>query len=234
MPYARLHIYTSRRLKIPIMVKGDPKFIADVFINRDYDKILRHFKGVSTWIDLGCNSGIISLAIYDSIVNQENCRAVLIDAGKRCLQVVERSIEENSLQDKFQYFCALVGTSGQEMVFNEMKHTMVSSAVMGGRKEKATTMTCMGLSEILAKAGMPQGADLLKIDIEGSEKFLIPAQADALNLFEYVWLECHKPHLMTETALNFAKSKNYEILLYEDYEATGMLLWRNPSRAGRS
>jgi len=230
MPYANVHIKTASRLKVPITLRGDTKFIQDIFILHEYDPFLRHLKHISTWVDLGCNSGIVSLAIYDNIENKGQARGLLVDAGNRCIKAVKHLVAQNGLAGKFTWLLGLVGPSGQNMVFNEQKHGLISSAVIANRKETLRRMECVSIRDILNAHGLEQGTDLLKVDIEGSEKFLFPDEDGVFDLFRFTWLEYHKPHLFPETILALIEEKGYDVLVHEEHPNSGMILWRNPRR----
>jgi FkbM family methyltransferase len=173
-PWAGAQIKTPRRVRVPLRARGDFAALEEIFVNQAYAPLFTALpEPVTSWVDLGCNAGMFSAWLYDRACaagRGAECRALLVEPGSVIANARE-FVQLNGLQDRFQLVQACVG-DGRPVTFHESKSsTRSSSAIAPPSREKQVRMETTTLTSLLDRH-LPQ-ADLIKIDIEGAEKFVL-------------------------------------------------------------
>jgi FkbM family methyltransferase len=190
-PWAAAQIKTARGVRVPLQARGDFPALAEIFVQQAYAPLLAALpEPVTSWVDLGCNAGMFSAWLYDRAcaagVGAE-CRALLVEPGS-CIETAREMVRLNGLKDRFQVVRACVG-DGAPVVFYESKSsTRSSSAIKPPSREKQIRMETRTVTSLL-DGHLPQ-ADLIKIDIEGAEKFVL-REAEILPRFRAGIIEWH-------------------------------------------
>jgi FkbM family methyltransferase len=190
-PWAAAQIKTARGVRVPLQARGDFPALAEIFVQQAYAPLLAALpEPVTSWVDLGCNAGMFSAWLYDRACatgNGAECRALLVEPGS-CIETAREMVRLNGLKDRFQVVRACVG-DGAPVVFYESKSsTRSSSAIKPLSREKQIQMETRTVTSLL-DGHLPQ-ADLIKIDIEGAEKFVL-REAGILPRFRAGIIEWH-------------------------------------------
>jgi FkbM family methyltransferase len=200
-PAAGLRCFSKSGLQLSVLDKGDWAACSEIFIEQSYAPFFEHFGGVRRWVDLGSNAGFFSLALLDHLREKVGTNvqtaAFLLDASKKSLRKADRYLEENRLQAIWRTIPCVIGPEGKEVNFYEYKYSVASSVFRRARPERVSRLRTIPLARAL---GAPAADfDLLKVDIEGAELFLLQQEADFVAHFPLVVLEWHYdfpgPHL---------------------------------------
>jgi FkbM family methyltransferase len=173
-PAARAQIKTARQVRVPLRARGDFAALEEIFVNQAYAPLLASLPGpILSWVDLGCNAGMFSAWLYDRACAEKKggeCHALLVEPGV-CIETAREFGRLNGL-NKFKIVQACIG-DGQPTIFYESKSTTrSSSAIKPSSREKMRQMETTTLTDLLEAQNFSK-ADLIKIDIEGAEKFLL-------------------------------------------------------------
>jgi FkbM family methyltransferase len=190
-PAARAQIKTAHKVRVPLRAKGDFAALEEIFVQQAYAPLLASLPGpVLSWVDLGCNAGMFSAWLYDRACAEKRggeCRALLVEPGI-CIETAREFARLNGLT-QFKIVQACIG-DGQPTIFYESKSsTRSSSAIKPSSREKIRNIETTRLTDLLKEQSFNE-ADLIKIDIEGAEKFLL-REAGLLQRFRSGILEWH-------------------------------------------
>lgn len=210
-----------------------------------YQPFFRHLGDVRGWLDLGCNVGFFSLALWDSILQKNPSaarpRVLLGDANEYCVAIARRAVETNNLSPGWDCRHIVIGPPNQTVTFAQFKfsvHSSIFSTQRGQRNHRYPTTDLPELFESLA----PE-IDLLKLDIEGAEQFVFALPDQLLGRFRYGLCEWHSPHFTGQDLRTWINRHKLELLEMksqsaEGYDAAhgdswespvGITLWRNPA-----
>jgi len=185
-------------LTVSVMDKDEMATFREIFIQQDYDEFLERIPAPRTILDLGCNSGFFAAQILNRalIARQQTPKLVLIDASaislKRATEVLQEGGMSSVARIEFQY--GLIGKRGQKSTnFFLAPSSAESSAVHRAKKARAVSVPCVDLSALVAQH-FPNGLDLIKCDIEGSEENLVREWQDVLVLAQSLLIEWHGFH----------------------------------------
>jgi FkbM family methyltransferase len=190
-PSAKLQIKTIHGVKVPLRARGDFASLEEIFVKQAYASLLEAIPfPVLSWVDLGCNAGIFSAWLYDRAggsLARPDCRALMVEPGV-CAETAREFVRLNGLSN-FQVIQACIG-NGQPVAFYESKSsTRSSSAIKPDSKEKVRHMETVSITSLLDEYSF-QEADLLKVDIEGSERDVLCA-SDIFRRFRAGIIEWH-------------------------------------------
>jgi len=244
MPYADLRLRTRGGLWLDIRDQGGWGCLQEVFLGAAYEPFFRHLGDVRGWVDLGCNVGFFSLALLESLRQRDPSSApaaLLGDANESCVAMARRAVEQNNLSSRWECRHVVVGPPGQTVSFAQFKFSVHSGIFSAQPGEKNYNYPTTDLPALLK--GLGPEVDLLKLDIEGAERFVFDQHSDLLGRFRYGLCEWHAPHFSGSALRRWIEEHQLEILemrsqTAEGYDAArghtwespvGIALWRNPS-----
>jgi FkbM family methyltransferase len=246
LPYADLDIHTPSGLRLLVPDRGAWSSASEVFISRNYDHYFQLLEGVHHWVDLGCNQGFFSFGLLEHLIRRgeltPETRVFLGDANETCVARVRAAITRNHLQDHWRSEQVVIGPPDTTVRFEYHKDSVHSNIFGWGRASKAVKLPTTNLSKLLAQN--EDVFDLIKIDIEGAEKFLFDHHVDFLKRFRYGICEWHAPvfpgtaladHLrrLDWKVIDFCSSGDrYDVSRGHSWESPfGVALWQNPTPA---
>jgi FkbM family methyltransferase len=245
IPYAGLQLTTPGGLRLPICDQGGWGCLEEVFVAGVYEPFFRHLAGVKGWVDLGCNVGFFSLGLLDYIVRQRPSaprpRALLGDANEHCLTLARRALDLNGLREAWDCRHVVVGPPGTIVMFSQFKFSVHSSIFSRQRGEKTFRYPTTDLTSLLTGPG--DAFDLVKLDVEGAERFVFEHHSELLRRFRFGLCEWHAPHFDGAALRDWLTGHDLELCemrsqFAEGYDRTrghtwnspvGMALWHNPS-----
>jgi len=190
-PSAKLHLKTANGVKIPLRARGDFASLEEIFIKQAYALLLEAIPGpVLSWVDLGCNAGMFSAWLYDRAggsLAKPDCRALMVEPGV-CVETAREFVRINGLSG-FQVIQACIGNGRPTTFYESKSSTRSSSAIKPDSREKVHRIETVLISSLLSESNFHE-ADLLKVDIEGSEKYLLGA-TDIFHRFRAGIIEWH-------------------------------------------
>ncbi|HEY5915441.1 MAG TPA: FkbM family methyltransferase, partial [Verrucomicrobiae bacterium] len=222
--------------------------LEEVFLGGVYEPFFRHLNNVRGWLDLGCNVGFFSLALWEHLRRQNPSasppQAVLGDANEHCVAMARRAVENNGLAGRWDCRHVVVGPPGETVSFAQFKYSVHSGIFSPQRGEKTYHYRTTDLADLLGALG--EDVDLLKLDIEGAERFVFQLHSHLLGRFRYGLCEWHAPHFDGPALRGWIEHHHLELLemrsqTAEGYDAAqgdswdspvGMALWRNPACPG--
>ncbi len=244
LPYAALEFRTPAGLHLFVPDRGAWSSAGEVFMGRVYDPFYQHLGEVRQWVDLGCNNGFFSFGLVDHIYRQSGTvpetRAFLGDANPVCAARVAAAIAHNGLAGRWTCEPAIIGPRGATVSLKVHKDSMHTNIFDRGHGRRAGGRTTTDISARLARE--TGYFDLIKIDIEGAEKFLFDDHLDFLKRFPLGLCEWHAPMFpgpeikarldrLGWPVLEFrSQGVEYDLKRGTSWESpAGMVLWRNPA-----
>ncbi len=246
LPYANLDFVTASGLHLFIPDRGAWSSVGEVFVGRTYDAFFEHLNGVRHWVDLGSNQGFFSFGLLDYLARKEGhspeTRAFLGDANQNCVKRAIESIKFNGLQDRWKCEQVVIGPPDSTVKFEQHKDSVHSNIFAVGRTQKNFDLPTTNISRMFA--GKQDFFDLIKIDIEGAEKFLFQHHLDFLQRFRYGICEWHTPAFTGTDLERFIRQLKWKVIEFqsspikfdlrkghswESYQ--GVAFWENPAPA---
>jgi FkbM family methyltransferase len=189
-PHAQAQIKTTNGVRVPIRARGDFAALEEIFVHQAYAPLLADIPGpILSWVDLGCNAGMLSAWLYDracSAGRGAECEALLVDPGV-CVNTAREFVRLNKLE-KFNVVQACIGDGAPTVFYESKSSTRSSSAIKPDSREKKICVETSTVTSLLDRY-QPQ-ADLIKIDIEGAEKYVLQ-ESGILPRFRAGILEWH-------------------------------------------
>jgi FkbM family methyltransferase len=183
LPAANLEIVLPTGIRVPFGSRDQISRFEEIFLQRSYDSLLDRIPLPATLCDLGCNAGYFPLALeHRKRLKQQTTptRYLCIDANAECVRIARRSLEHNLPTGTWRVMQGCVGEPGQEMRFHVSKADAHSSVFAKYSYRRTVKMRALDLAALFRET-FPDGIDLLKVDIEGAEKFLVTSWGEALN-----------------------------------------------------
>lgn len=211
-PSAKLQIKTSNGVKVPLRARGDFASLEEIFVKQAYHDLLEVIPGpILSWVDLGCNVGMFSALLYDragGAKNHPECRALLVDPGI-CIKTAEEFVKLNGLSN-FKVVQACIGDGKRTIFYESKSSTRSSSTIKPDSQERIRLVETITVDSLLKHPNF-QKADLLKVDIEGSEKYLLKC-ADVFSRFRTGIIEWHFETTSGHEVANWIKKNGGHIL----------------------
>ena len=183
LPSAHLEITLPTGIHVPIGSRDQISRFEEIFLARTYDDLLDRIPLPATLCDLGCNAGYFPLALEHRKRLQKSAMAtryLCIDANPDCVKIARRSLSRNLPAGAWRVVQGCVGEPGEEMRFHLSKADAHSSVFAKYSYLRTVRMKALDLTSLFREM-FPDGIDLLKVDIEGAEKFLVMSWGDALR-----------------------------------------------------
>ncbi len=214
-------------------------FLADEFFTRNaYSKVIDP-RSTQTFADLGCNAGLFA-ALLAHETGRRDLKGLMIDANPEMVEESKWLLKANGLQ-KIAVLHALVGASKSgtnEAEFFILPSNLGSSqfpVYEPGKPPKGDWTKVTVANVDLEKAWMERVGDtrchLLKVDIEGSEKYLFRNEPAFMKRVDRVVLEWHKWIVSQEEVEQDLRDAGFERVEVLQEEDTSGIAWyrRRPS-----
>jgi FkbM family methyltransferase len=244
LPYAGLDFRLPSGLHLFVPDRGAWSSASEIFIARSYDPFYERLSGVRHWVDLGCNQGFFSFGLLEFLARQAgqspDTRVFLGDANDTCVARVNAAIGNNKLKDRWKCERVVIGPPDTMVTFDQHKDSVHSNIFDWGRGHKKFQLATTNISQMLARER--DLFDLIKIDIEGAEKFLFSHHGDFLKRFRYGLCEWHAPMFTGTDLESFLKQSNWRVIDFRSsgdrYDLSqgnswkspfGVALWENPA-----
>ena len=175
---------------IPIRFRGgDAQALKEVLVDQEYAFLADYLSGLSSPVilDVGAHIGTFALWVYSVV---PNARIISAEADPRTWGVLQRNVAATSL--KFAGWTAIHAaahaTDGETILLSEdgpsMSHRVSAEGTLA--------VPSISLEALLEKAAPGGGlADLVKIDIEGSEEALLCVRPNLLKRVKALVIELH-------------------------------------------
>ena len=211
----------DKKIKIRKDSSTDFEVFKQIFIHQEYYSVLSFFISnevkLENMIDAGANIGLTSVFIKSMF---PDAKIACIEPENENFKVLEENLKSFSVDNSVQLFKAgLMGVSNLNLTVGSQFRGGGDWAKQTVLSDVDTTLKSISIKNICEKMNFNY-IDLLKIDIEGAETFLIEAETDLsfLTFTKVIAIEIHdeyKCRLQINALLN-----QYNFLLIEVGETT--------------
>jgi FkbM family methyltransferase len=228
MPWARLTLNLPTGISFPIRTRQEARLVQEILLAEAYRPLLEPLPPPGTLVDLGCNAGFFTLLVEHDrrrrAPDSPPARGLLVDANPDCLRRCRSALALNKLDGRFELVDGLVGPPGQTLEFHVSKADGHSSVFHRYCTRRTVRRASLDLDAEVARR-FPGGVDLMKVDIEGGEKFLLEHWPQTLRRCRAIILEWHRFALgeadleRQMSALGFARRLKVQ---ENDHQATSL------------
>ncbi len=175
---------------------SDINSLNEIFLSDSYEKIFSELRPDSTFIDMGANIGIVSVAAAARLTTG---KVFAFEPNPEVLALLRENIALNKLEDRVAvYPLGVAGTTGVRTMYFEPMMWGGGRIIPDKRHDMRTQqfdVRCVGLGDALSLTGVPS-IDFVKIDCEGAEgEILSGASRETFEKIGRVLVEYHEPHV---------------------------------------
>ena len=149
-------------------------------MENSYPNILKNISNEDTVIDAGANIGIFTL-----LASQVAKNVIAIEPDEENLKILEINLNTNKITNVMLIKKALYYRSNEILSF---KSDGVMSALSSSGEKKVETIT---LDDVIVASGLKPESLILKMDIEGSEKYAFLGMDKTLEVLKMFEAEIH-------------------------------------------
>ena len=179
--------FKDQRLKFYLRRRSDFSSFYQVFVEISYPNLLRKIKVGDTVIDAGANIGIFT--VISSILVGSNGRVVAIEPDPENLSILKKNIELNNIKNVIIVNKALYRESGNQVKFYQ---NGVMSKIISYESETDSAyvdVETMTFDDLISQLKIKP--NVLKMDIEGGEKFALLSAENMIKNLNYLEAEIH-------------------------------------------
>jgi FkbM family methyltransferase len=191
-------------------------------------------KPISTFVDLGCNVGLFPVLLTE-LTGRRDLRGLLIDANPEMVEEAAWHVNANQLKQVVPVFgLAGAANAGQSVDFYLLPSNLGSSqfpVYEPGKPQKGAwkkvTVPCVDVETLWVKNFGDIRCDILKIDIEGSEKTFLQTDEKFLRRVDAIILEWHKWIVSREEVERMLTAQGFQLAqVLEELGQTGIAWYR--------
>jgi FkbM family methyltransferase len=173
---------------------------------------INHIRSVSTIIDVGANVGFFSKMVRSLYPNS---KIYAIEPVPAILAIIKKNFIKDSNTKLFD-FAAFDKKGKQKMIFN--KYDSVASKISRNGNFYINTNT---LDNFIKEQGI-KDIDILKIDVETFENYVLLGSKSALSKTKYLFLEItikNNPNYSISSLMSllYSKKYNFQLLSFRNY-----------------
>ena len=205
------------RLSLRKFPTSDYSVFKQVFVDNDYGQLAKLIKdklphGKITMIDGGANVGFTSIAINNQLTQGYQLDVTLVEPFEENIKQIRRNLVWHNIYR----FSIIKGGITNNSSFLTLDFDFRDSLEWSIQIKETTIPTDIKALEItdLMKMNKWQIIDILKLDIEGSEKELFSNKSYALNFLKHVKLlaiEIHHEYISEIEVLNILETAGFEM-----------------------
>lgn len=189
---------------------------------------------VNTFVDLGCNVGLFPVLLTE-LTGRRDLRGLLIDANPQMVEEATWHVTANQLPQIVPVFgLAGAANAGQSVDFYLLPSNLGSSqfpVYEPGKPQKGAwkkvTVPCVDVETLWLKHFGDVRCDILKIDIEGSEKTFLQTDQQFLRRVDAIILEWHKWIVSREQVEAMLTPQGFQLVhVLEELPQTGIAWYR--------
>ncbi len=187
-------------------------------------------KPISTFVDLGCNVGLFPVLLTE-LTGRRDLRGLLIDANPQMVEEATWHVNANQLKQVVPVLgLAGAANAGQTVDFYLLPSNLGSSqfpVYEPGKPQKGAwkkiTVPCVDVETLWLKNFGDVRCDILKIDIEGSEKTFLQTDKKFLQRVDAIILEWHKWIISREEVEKMLTEQGFKLVqVLEELGQTGI------------
>jgi FkbM family methyltransferase len=168
---------------------SDYKVYEQVFIDKEYSLLAqlieKHFpeKSLSV-LDGGANIGLTTIFLNHLLKNKKDIRYILVEPFEDNLQLAQSNIGLKDIKQVFFEKAGIYNKKSFLRIDHEFRDKMEWSIQIVESSEP-TNLNAIEINDIVKKYGLER-LDVLKLDIEGAEKFLFEKEGYANDFLKHV------------------------------------------------
>ena len=174
----------------------------------EYDRFVTDCPAKSTFLDIGACHGVYSLT-YLSI--NPRGRAIAVEPSPIAREILEHNLAKNHLSDRYRIIPAAAGENGGAMYAVPIWHHFEARK----RTTEAVVLRTRSVDAICDELACTP--DLVKIDVEGFELYVLRGARQLLSRQPVVYLEIH-PQLTAK--LGYDHTACFDLLIPMGYQIT--------------
>ena len=179
--------FKGRQLKFFLERHSDFSAFYQVFVEKSYPNLLTKITNGDKVIDAGANIGVFT--VMSSVLVGDNGLVLAIEPDPENLNILKKNIELNGLKNVDVIHNAIYKESGKTIKLDQngvMSKVVTSDFRNGSSYIDVETITFNDL--IFQREFKP---NVLKMDIEGSEKFALLSAENMMKTLDYLEAEIH-------------------------------------------
>jgi len=179
--------FNGNKIKIYLERRSDFAAFYQIFVERSYPNLLSKITRDDIVIDAGANIGMFS--IMASILVEKTGKVIAIEPDPENLKILKRNIELNNISNIIIVNKALFSKSGERINFYQngvMSRISLSDNNESSNHIEVETIT---LDDIISNINLHP--KVLKMDIEGAEKFALLSSQNTFQTINYFEGEIH-------------------------------------------
>jgi len=158
----------------------------ETFDSNLQDIIFKTSKGYDLFIDIGCNIGVMTIG---TLLYNRQIKAISIDASRIAIDLLNKSLRANKLQDRCSTICSAVGNENGTSKFNDNFASLIAHIGATGSE-----INQVKLSTLLNNYNKQK--TLVKIDTEGYEAVILSDLKNVMHLSNMTFLiEIHNENM---------------------------------------
>lgn len=179
--------FIGQKLKFYLERRSDFSAFYQVFVERTYQKLTNKIKQGDVVIDAGANIGIFT--VMSSILVGNTGRVLSIEPDPENISVLKKNIELNRLKNVEIVNKALYEESGKKIKFTQ--NGVMSKIITDSIKTDSKTIDVETITfdDLISQKELKP--NILKMDIEGAEKFALLSAENMMKTLNYFEDEIH-------------------------------------------
>jgi FkbM family methyltransferase len=188
-------------------VNSDFLVVNQIYIERELDGLKKYFSLFQNQklkiIDAGANIGLSAVYLSNTLFKSKSCSIILIEPDKSNVAIAEINMRLNNIEDFSIENAGLFNKDCYLKIFNDFRDGDKWSL----RVEESIEKTSLKSVEIFSLINKYQWSeiDILKIDIEGSERYLLEDPEYFIRLIlitKIILIELHEEYVNVEFVKN--------------------------------
>ncbi len=178
--------FNNNKLKINLERRSDFASFYQVFVERSYPHLINKICEGDTVIDAGANIGVFT--ILASVLVGKTGQVIAIEPDPENLRLLRKNIQLNNLTNVQIIDKALYKESGIQIKFIQ-DGVMLQISMDNGRQKNYIEVKTITLDDIVNEFEIKP--KILKMDIEGAEKFALLEARKTMEYVNYFEMEIH-------------------------------------------
>ncbi len=169
-------------------------------------------------IDLGANVGYYTLKLSQK---NKNCKIIAVEPDPNTFKILSKNCKLNNLENVTLHNIAISEENGNVKLFKSETHSGTSSILSkSDSKNESILIKSLTLDNFLGNSY--KKIDWLKIDVEGSELFVLKGASNTLKITSKIIIELHEEILnqnnqSSKEIIDILTNNNFKITTFNEY-----------------